>query len=162
MVDLITTKRNEKQNTGHLIFVCLGSHDMCLFGRVSLRAAKVTDRNAMMSTMTQTSRLNLRLGKTGRCCHGDDLLSATASHSSRLRSNWLWNKGGREVEGGGPLLKRRVNELSLLSESGPLINRPCSPSLMFARLPRERLIFFLWAAGSSLQAQNYPPELTNL
>lgn len=84
--------------------------------------------------------VNFREGETGHRCHGDDLLSATASHSSRLWSNWLWNEGGREVEE-GRLVKRRVNELSLLSESGPLINRPCSPSLMFACVPRERLIF---------------------
>lgn len=61
-----------------------------LFGLlVAVHAAKVTGRNTMMRTMTQTNTLKLREGETGRRCHGDDLLSATASHSSRLRSNWL-------------------------------------------------------------------------
>lgn len=47
-------------------------------------AAKVTGRNTMMRTMTQRNIQKLREGKTGQRYHGDDLLSATASHSSRV------------------------------------------------------------------------------
>lgn len=133
-----------------------------LFGLlVAVHAAKVTGRNTMMRTMTQTNTLKLREGETGRRCHGDDLLSATASHSSRLRSNWLWNEGGREVEE-GPLVKRRVNELSLLSRIWPLNKSAMFVLTHVCLFATWAFDFLFWAARSSLQAHSNLPELTNL
>lgn len=161
-VDHTSTKWNNKVKCV-LICVCVVVYATCtfFFGLLECAAAKVTGRNTMMRTMTQTNRQKLREGETGQRCYGDDLLSATASHSSRWWSNWLWNEGGRETEE-GPLVKRRVNELSLLSQIWPL-----NKSAMFA-LSHVCLFatwafdFLLWAAGSSLRAHSNPTELTNL
>lgn len=145
--------------------VCECVHVVCtlLFGLlVSVCAAKVTGRNTMMRRMTQTNTLNLREGETGRRCHGDDLLSATASHSSRLRSNWLWNEGGREGGRGGSAGEKEGKWAKPIIRIWSL-----NKSAMFALthvclLATWAFDFLLWAAGSSLQAHSNPPELTNL
>lgn len=97
--------------------------------------------------------------KAGQRCHGDDLLSATASHSSCLQGLAL--KWERKIED-RLMVKKRVSELSLLPWIWPL-SKSAIFGLSHVRLfATWRFDFLLWAAGLGPQAHSSPTELTNL
>lgn len=100
--------------------------------------AKVAGRNSDGGDSDKRTEFKQR-GDWGRRCHDYGLLSRSPHPIvvSRSRSNWLWNEGGTEGR-----WRRRVNELRLSSELGPLINRPRSHFPPFAALVSYIFIFY--------------------